>query len=125
MFSINLFTCPSYDLWKGVKMFVDLANVFDSIDKAWSPVDIAQVNDQVVRAALFHGEYHWHKHAEEDELFLVYQGLIRIRIRNHSTVELTEGQLFVVPRGVEHKPESDLPSIVLMFEPMVLKSKGD
>jgi mannose-6-phosphate isomerase-like protein (cupin superfamily) len=106
-------------------MFVDLALVFDSIDKAWNPVNVAQVNDQVVRAALFHGEYCWHKHTEEDELFLVYKGHIRIQLRNQFTVELAEGQLFVVPMGVEHKPESDLPSIVLMFEPMTLKSKGN
>jgi mannose-6-phosphate isomerase-like protein (cupin superfamily) len=106
-------------------MIVDLASISDSIEKAWSPVDVALVNDQVVRAALFHGEYHWHKHTEEDELFLVYKGQIRIRIKNNSTVELTKGQLFVVPKGVEHKPESDLPSIVLMFEPLILTSKGD
>jgi mannose-6-phosphate isomerase-like protein (cupin superfamily) len=106
-------------------MIVDLDDVFDSIEKAWSPVNVAEVNDQVIRAALFNGEYHWHKHANEDELFLVYKGRIKICLRNNSTVELSEGQLFVVPKGVEHKPESDQSSFVLMFELTLLKSKGD
>lgn len=104
---------------------VDLMKVVDSIEEAWSPVDVANVNDQVVRAALFHGEYHWHKHDDEDELFFVFRGSIRIQTRDEPTIDLNEGQLCVIPRGVLHKPESNEPSVILLFEPSSLKSRGD
>ena len=104
---------------------VDLADVMRSLEATWSPVNVAGVNDQVVRAALFHGEYHWHKHDEEDELFFVYSGSIRIQVRDEATVELNEGQLCVIPKGVWHKPEAPEPSVVLLFEPSALKSRGD
>ena len=103
---------------------VNLADVIDIIDEPWSPVDVAYVNDQVLRAALFHGSYHWHKHDDEDELFLVYRGGIRIMLEEE-TVQLDEGQLCVIPKGVMHKPESDEPSVVILFEPRKLKSRGD
>jgi len=104
---------------------LDLSDVIDGIEDAWSPVDVAYVNDQVVRTALFHGEYHWHKHELEDELFLVYSGAIRIHVKGEGIIKLSRGQLCVIPKGVEHKPEADEPSIVLLFEPSVLKSRGD
>ena len=103
---------------------IELDTLIDSIDEAWSPVDLAYVNDQVVRAALFNGSYHWHKHDEEDELFFVYRGGIRILLDKES-IELGEGEICVVPKGVLHKPEADYPSIVLLFEPRKLKSRGD
>ena len=101
-----------------------MKEIIDSIEKAWSPVDVAYVNDQVVRAALFHGSYHWHKHDAEDELFFVYRGGIRINLEDE-IVELSEGQLCVIPKGVLHKPEADEPSVVLLFEPSKLRSRGD
>ncbi len=78
---------------------VDLGDVVDSLGDAWSPVDVARVNDQVVRAALFLGKYHWHKHEEEDELFFVYSGSIRINVKDHEAIQLEKGQLCVIPRG--------------------------
>jgi len=103
---------------------VDIEAKCDEIDEPWSPVDLATVNDQVVRMALFQGEYHWHRH-EEDELFYVYRGKITIGIRGYPDVVLGTGEMAVVPRNVEHRPESAGPSYVLMFEPLQLKSKGD
>ena len=103
---------------------IDMADVIDSLSEPWSPVDIVYVNDQVLRVALFDGSYHWHKHDDEDELFFVYRGDIRIVMENE-TVQLEEGQLCVIPRGVLHKPEADIPSVVLLFEPSKLKSVGD
>lgn len=103
---------------------VDLDVIVDGFTGAWSPVDVARVNDQVVRAALFDGEYHWHKHTEEDELFLVYKGSIRIELRDE-IIKLSHGQLCVIPKGVEHRPVAEVPSVVLLFEPSVLKSRGD
>jgi len=96
-----------------------------TIEKPWSPIDVAYINDQVIRAAIFHGEYHWHKHDDEDELLLVPRGAIRIQVKGKDTIQLAEGQLCVIPMGVEHKPGADEASIVLMFEPSALKSTGD
>ncbi|MBT3283203.1 cupin domain-containing protein [Candidatus Bathyarchaeota archaeon] len=104
---------------------IDLEKKIKAIEKPWSPVDVAYLNDQVIRAAVFHGDYHWHKHDGEDELFLVYRGEIIIQVKGQEIIELMEGQLCVIPKGVEHKPGSDEPSIVLMFEPSSLKSTGD
>jgi mannose-6-phosphate isomerase-like protein (cupin superfamily) len=104
---------------------VDIEAKCEEIEEPWSPVDIATVNDQVVRMALFHGEYHWHRHEREDELFYVHRGEVTIRIRGHNDVVLGSGEMVVVPRDVEHRPESVGPSYVLMFEPLQLKSKGD
>lgn len=104
---------------------IDLEEVIETIDRPWSPVDVARVNDQAVRMALFQGEYHWHRHKDEDELFYVYRGRIVIHMKGRPDVALEAGQLAVVPKGVEHRPRSPDPSYVLMFEPYVLQSKGD
>ena len=92
--------------------------------RAWSPIDIAKVNDQVVRMALFKGEYHWHTH-NEDEFFYVLEGKITIQIKGQPDLVLQEGEIVVVPKGTEHCPKSDVESYVLMFEPQALKSTGD
>ena len=104
---------------------IDLEEKIRSIEKPWSPIDLVYINDQVIRAAIFEGEYHWHKHDEEDELFYVHKGVIRIEIKDREAIELGEGQLTIVPRGVGHKPSSVNPSVVLLFEPVKLKSTGD
>lgn len=104
---------------------VNINTKCSEMEKPWSPIDPLRVNDQVVRMALFHGEYHWHRHTNEDELFYVYRGRIVIRMRGHEDIELSEGEMVVVPKNVEHKPESSEPSYVLMFEPHGLESKGD
>ena len=104
---------------------VGLEDKTREIDKPWSPVEIARVNDFVVRLGLFHGEYHWHKHANEDELFYVYKGSIVLQIESQPDLNLSEGQLAVVPKGVSHRPIALEPSHVLMIEPSLLRSKGD
>ena len=104
---------------------VDVGEKAGELADPWLPVELAFVNDQVIRIALFHGEYHWHRHIDEDELFYVVKGGITIRLRDQSDVILEEGQLCVVPKDVEHRPESEDPSVVLLFEPRVLKSRGN
>ncbi len=93
--------------------------------KPWFPVEIARVNDQVVRMALVKGEYHWHKHANEDELFYVLSGEMTIQIKEGKDITLKEGEIAVVPKGVEHCPKSSQDTYILMFEPYELKSRGD
>lgn len=104
---------------------VDLGEVIGGLREAWSPVDVAFVNDQVLRVAVFDGEYHWHRHDAEDELFFVYRGSIRIQVEDNETILLEAGQLCMIPKGVMHKPEADNPSVVVLFEPSKLKSRGD
>lgn len=106
-----------------------MANLKDKIkeigNKPWSPFEVARVNDQVVRMALFDGEFHWHKHKFEDELFLVYSGEIEIQYKDRPNVRLKEGGIAIVPKNVEHCPKSIMPSYVLLFEPLKIKSNGD
>ncbi|ASJ07198.1 mannose-6-phosphate isomerase [Thermococcus pacificus] len=104
---------------------VSLDEKIREITEPWSPVEIARVNDYVVRMALFEGEYHWHKHTNEDELFYVYRGRIVIQLRGQPDITLEEGEMAVVAKGVEHCPKALEPSYVLMFEPAELKSRGD
>ena len=94
-----------------------------AIKKPWTPIDLARVNDQAVRMALFRGEYHWHSH-KEDELFFVARGKITIEIRNGKDINLSRNEIAVVPKGVEHCTKSK-GAYVIMFEPSRLKSKGD
>jgi quercetin dioxygenase-like cupin family protein len=104
---------------------ISLEDKVKEIDQPWSPVEVARVNDQVVRMSLVKGEYHWHKHTNEDELFYVYKGKIVIQVKDQEDIVLHEGEMVVVPKGVEHCPKCIEPSYVLVFEPYVLKSGGD
>ena len=89
----------------------------------WSPKIIAELNGQHVKLVKFRGEFVWHHHAHEDELFLVVRGSFRMELRDR-IVELHEGELFVVPRGVEHRPVADEEVSVLLFEPAATVNTG-
>lgn len=103
---------------------VSLRRVLDSIDEAWTPRVVAELNDHHLRAVKLSGEFVWHAHAEEDELFLVLSGRLRLRLRDR-VVELAPGELFVVPRGVEHRPEADEPVECLVLSPARTRRTGD
>ena len=104
---------------------VNLEEAMGQISQPWSPRDIVRVNDQVVRLALIQGEYHWHLHAAEDELFYVLEGEVVIEVEGMPDVRLGQGEMAVVPKGTPHRPTSQGPSYILMFEPFALKSRGD
>lgn len=104
---------------------IDLQEQMDQIEALWSPVDLTRVNDQVVRIARIQGHYHWHRHHKEDELFYVLQGEIVIEVKDAPPVHLSSGQMAVIPKGLEHRPTSEGPSHILMFEPFALQSRGD
>jgi len=100
------------------------------LDKPWSPRLLAELNGQHVRIAKLDGEFTWHAHQDEDELFLVIEGEIEIQLREgpddaERSVRIAEGELFVVPRGVEHKPVAKRPASVLLFEPASTRNTGD
>ncbi|MHA2226914.1 MAG: cupin domain-containing protein [Candidatus Hodarchaeales archaeon] len=93
-------------------------------DKFWSPIDVIRMNEYVLRAAAVKGEFHWHSHEEDDEFFLVHQGEITIDTEK-GPIELKTGEGTVIPKGMQHKPRSNERSIILLLEPLRVKSKGD
>ncbi|HYH78624.1 MAG TPA: cupin domain-containing protein [Longimicrobium sp.] len=98
---------------------------FDGIAEHWSPRVIAAANGQYVKLAKLSGEFLWHSHAGEDEVFIVFRGRFTLRFRDRDAVTLGEGDLFVVPRGVEHCPVAEDECWVMLFEPAETKHTGD
>ena len=86
-----------------------------SIARAWAPIDLVRANETVVRLAKLDGEFAWHQH-NEDELFLCWEGAFRIELAEGPAVELHAGQLFVVPKGVQHRPVAAKPAFALLIE---------
>jgi mannose-6-phosphate isomerase-like protein (cupin superfamily) len=103
---------------------VNLTRAFERIDKSWTPMLAAELNGQHVRLAKLTGAFVWHSHEHEDELFLVVRGSLRIEFRD-GLAELSEGDMIVVPRGVEHRPVADGEAHVLLFEPASTVNTGD
>jgi mannose-6-phosphate isomerase-like protein (cupin superfamily) len=94
---------------------LDLSAIAASIERPWEPVDVVVANDAIVRMARLDGAFAWHRH-DEDELFLCWDGSFDIELRGHETVTLAAGQLFVVPRGLEHRPVARAPAMTLLIE---------
>ena len=103
---------------------VKLEEKFGLFDELWMPKIVAQLNDYHVKIAKIQGEFEWHSHPETDELFLVVGGHLVIELPEES-VELDEGDLYVVPRGVQHKPVATDVCRILMLEPAGTVNTGD
>ena len=103
---------------------IRLAAKLASFADRWSPKIVADVNDHQVKVAKVRGEFVWHKHDREDELFLVLAGRLTIRFRD-GDVTLDPGELVVVPKGVEHCPAADEEAEILLFEPRSTLNTGD
>ena len=102
---------------------VNLAAKFASFDEPWQPKVVAELNDAHVRIAKIEGEFVWHHHDDEDELFLVVAGRMRMQFRDGDVVE--SGELFVVPRGVEHCPIGEDGCQIVMVEPKTTLNTGN
>ena len=96
---------------------LNLADAFGRIDATWTPHVAAELNGQMVKLARLEGAFVWHDHTDEDELFWVVSGRLRIEFRDAPAVELGPGELVVVPRGVEHRPVALPTAEVVLFEP--------
>jgi mannose-6-phosphate isomerase-like protein (cupin superfamily) len=113
-----------------VPVAINLAEKFSRFSGHWSPKIVAALNGQHVKLVKFRGEFVWHHHEHEDELFLVVRGSFRMEFRDHAegrasrTVPIAEGEMIVVPRGVEHRPVADEEVSVLLFEPATTLNTG-
>ncbi|WP_375749123.1 cupin domain-containing protein [Vibrio sp. HN007] len=103
---------------------LNLKEKFTKFHDFWSPRVISEMNDYQVKLAKFKGEFTWHDHKDTDELFLVVSGSMRIEFRDGS-VELGEGEMYVVPKGVEHKPVAEQECHVMLIEPKGVVNTGD
>jgi len=103
---------------------VNLAEKFGLFDEYWSPKIVGELNGQHVKLAKLKGDFIWHHHEAEDELFLVIKGQLVIKLKGQGVI-LEEGEFFIVPRGVEHKPVADEEAHVLLFEPNSALNTGN
>ena len=103
---------------------INLAEKLASFSDHWTPKIVGELNGQHVKLAKFAGEFVWHHHEHEDELFLVVQGRFRMELRDR-TIELGPGEMLIVPRGVEHRPVADEEVAVLLFEPAGTLNTGN
>ncbi len=102
----------------------NVERAFERVTEHWSPKVIAELNGQYVKAAKLKGEFVWHDHAGEDELFLVVRGSLAIQFEG-GAVTLGPGECCVVPRGVRHNPVADEECWVVLFEPAATRHTGD
>ena len=102
---------------------INLREKFGLFTDLWNPRIVADLNENFVKLAKVQGEFVWHRHDDEDELFLVVHGRLTIHLRDRS-VELGEGDLCVVPRGVEHLPVAEREAHILLLEPKTTRNTG-
>ncbi len=103
---------------------INLATALGELKEQWRPRKVAALNDFDVKVVKLEGEFVWHRHTETDELFLVLDGHLVIQLRDRD-VELGAGDLFVVPRGVEHRPTANDEVHILLIEPEGTVNTGD
>jgi mannose-6-phosphate isomerase-like protein (cupin superfamily) len=105
-------------------MKISLSETFARFTDHWSPKVVGELNGQHVKLVKFKGAFTWHHHELEDELFLVHRGAFRMEFRDRS-IEVREGELIIVPRGVEHRPVAEEEVEVLLFEPAGTLNTGN
>jgi mannose-6-phosphate isomerase-like protein (cupin superfamily) len=103
---------------------VNLAEKFGRFQDYWSPKIIGEVNESYVKLVKVKGEFDWHHHEQEDELFLVVKGRLVIKLRDRD-INLGEGELAIIPRGVDHKPLAEEEAHVLLLEPKSTLNTGN
>lgn len=103
---------------------VNIKQKFSLFTEQWSPKIIGQLNGQDVKLAKLQGEFVWHNHKKEDELFYIVKGSLKIAFRD-KIVKLKEGDMLIIPKGIEHKPIAKEEVWVLLFEPSSIKHSGE
>lgn len=103
---------------------INFSNKLSKFEDVWSPRVIAEMNDYQFKLAKIHGEFVWHSHQETDETFIVLKGEMSIHLRD-GEINLKEGEMYVVPKGIEHKPFSEDECHILLIEPQgVVNTEG-
>ena len=103
---------------------VNLREMFGRFKDQWKPKIVGEVNDSFVKLVKFKGEFVWHHHDNEDEMFLVVKGRMRMQLRNEE-IQVAPGEFIIIPHGVEHKPVADEETEVLLFEPNSTLNTGN
>jgi len=103
---------------------VNINQKLSLFDEYWSPKIVGELNGQYVKLAKFKGEFIWHKHDHEDEMFYVIKGEFIIELRDQ-IIELNEGEFFIVPKGIEHRPSAEKEVSLLLFEPKTTLNTGN
>jgi mannose-6-phosphate isomerase-like protein (cupin superfamily) len=103
---------------------ISLKQKLDSFSETWVPKVVGELNGQYIKVVKFVGEYVWHQHANEDEMFLVIDGEFELHFRDR-IVPLKKGEFCIVPRGVEHRPVARELCSVLLFEPAATRNTGN
>ncbi len=102
---------------------VNLKDKFGLFSEHWTPKIVGELNGQYVKLAKVQGDFLWHSHEEEDEMFLVVKGALTIHFRDRK-IDIEEGEFFIVPKGVEHRPEASEETHVLLVEPKTTAHTG-
>jgi len=103
---------------------VNLNQKFRLFNEHWTPKIVGELNGQYVKLVKVRGEFVWHKHDNEDELFLVVKGSLTIKLRD-GDIQLNKGEFFIVPKAIEHKPFAEEEAHILLFEPKGTLNTGD
>lgn len=104
---------------------IDLNDKLASFSEAWQPRTVSLFNGHDVMVAKLRGDYHWHVHEDSDDFFLVLSGQLEIDLEDGTTVALGPGQLYVVPKGVRHRPRAAAETHILLIEPTGTPNSGD
>ena len=105
-------------------MIINIQEKFSLFDDYWSPKIIGELNGQHLKLAKVKGEFIWHDHKNEDELFYIIKGTLKIEFRD-KMLELQAGEMLIIPKGVEHKPIAEEEVWLLLFEPISTQHTGD
>ena len=103
---------------------INLLQKFGLFDEQWTPKIIGELNGQHIKLSKLQGEFVWHKHDNEDEAFFVVKGSFTMELRDKN-IELNEGEMIIIPKGVEHKPVAKEEAWVMLFEPAGTLNTGD
>ena len=103
---------------------VNLGDKLKAFDETWVPKVVGELNDQLVKIVKFQGEYVWHQHDNEDELFLILEGAMELHLRDR-VITVNKGEFIVVPRGTQHKPVAAEMCHALLFEPASTRNTGE
>jgi len=119
---------PNYSIHLDAKYHflerIDIPGMIDACDEQWFNQTLCELNDSVVRLGIIHGEFHWHKHDEEDEFFLVLDGKLLIDLEKE-TIELSRHEAFTIPKGVVHRTRAPEKTVILMVEKAGVQPTGD